>query len=65
MGGASALVPSGRGNWPASSRNSEPDMGPMREKFASTTVLPSQKSTRLWLDAAPAPISSLGHPDPR
>jgi hypothetical protein len=63
MGGASARLPSGNGNWPASSRSSEPDMGPMWEKFASTTVLPTQKSTRLWFDVAPVPIFSLGQPD--
>ena len=62
MGGISALVPGGLGTWLASSRISPADMGPMCEKVASTTVSPFQKSTRLWSEVAPVPMSSFGQP---
>ena len=50
------------GSFAAIERISSADSGVMLEKWASTTVVPFQKSTRLWSDVAPVPMSSLGQP---
>jgi hypothetical protein len=42
------------------SRSSPADIGSTCEKVASTTVVPTQKITRLLSEAAPLPIDSFG-----